>query len=76
MTRNLKFLDEVDTVKVEAQKLKDQGVDIIIVLSHCGIETDRVIAAEGGPNIDVIVGGHSHTFLYSGNNSPGPGKGD
>lgn len=70
-TENLKFLDEVETVRAEAQQMHDDGIDIIIVLSHAGINTDRVIAREAGPYIDVIVGGHSHTFLYNGT-SPGP----
>ncbi|XP_043482671.1 apyrase-like isoform X2 [Leptopilina heterotoma] len=65
-TEKLSFLDEVDSVNDEAERLKVQGVDIIIVLSHCGLNVDRKIAAEC-PNIDLIVGGHSHTFLYSGN---------
>jgi len=61
----LKFLDEVETVNDEAKRLKEKGVDIIIVLSHCGLDVDRIMAAKC-PLIDVIVGGHSHTFLYSG----------
>ncbi|KOC68564.1 Apyrase [Habropoda laboriosa] len=65
ITGKLKFLDEVESVNDEARRLKSQGVDIIIVLSHCGLDVDRIMAAEC-PLIDVIVGGHSHTFLYSG----------
>ncbi|XP_070168427.1 apyrase [Polyergus mexicanus] len=64
-TGKLKFLDEVETVNDEAQRLKEKGVDIIIVLSHCGLDVDRIMAVKC-PLIDVIVGGHSHTFLYTG----------
>lgn len=64
-TEKLRFLDEVDSVNEEAQKLKNQGVDIIIALTHCGLDIDRIMAANC-PLLDVIVGGHSHTFLYSG----------
>lgn len=71
-TGNLKFTDESKAVKAEASKLKTEGVDIIIVLSHCGLDIDYKIAKEVGADIDVIVGGHSHTFMYTGNNSPGP----
>lgn len=39
----LKFTDEVETIKAEAEKLNSEGVDIIIVLSHCGIEIDRLV---------------------------------
>lgn len=57
--------------------MKDQGVEIIIVLSHCGLETDYRIAKETAQWIDVIVGGHSHSFLYTvkdGDAAPGPDK--
>ncbi|EAT36584.1 AAEL011346-PA [Aedes aegypti] len=69
----LRFLDEASSVKSEAQILKNQGIDIIVVLSHCGVDVDRRIATEGGEHVDIIVGGHSHTFLYSGNNTGIPG---
>lgn len=55
--------------------MKRQGVDIIIVLSHCGLDVDYEIAKNAGPDIDVIVGGHSHTFMYTtvqGERPPGP----
>ena len=64
-TGKLKFMDEVGSVNEEASRLKSQGVGVIIVLSHCGLDVDRIMAAKC-PLIDVIVGGHSHTFLYSG----------
>ncbi|XP_076763675.1 apyrase [Xylocopa sonorina] len=64
-TGRLKFLDEVETVNDEARRLKSRGIDIIIVLSHCGLDVDRIMAAKC-PLIDLIVGGHSHTFLYTG----------
>ncbi|CRK87057.1 CLUMA_CG000820, isoform A [Clunio marinus] len=67
----LNILPEAEAVKVEAERLKSEGVDIIIVLSHCGLDPDREIAVHGGP-IDIIVGGHSHSFLWSGENPPGP----
>lgn len=41
-------------------------MDIIIALSHCGIERDTEIAQEGGSDLDIIVGGHSHSLLLNG----------
>lgn len=38
------------------------------------MEIDRDIAKFGGSDIDIIVGGHSHSFLYSGVNPPGPDR--
>ncbi|XP_014226882.1 apyrase-like [Trichogramma pretiosum] len=64
-TGNVKFLAEAETINLEAARLKSHGVDIIIVLSHCGIEHDKLIA-QNCPLIDVIVGGHSHILLYNG----------
>ena len=58
-------LPEVENVRKEVDKLTEQGIKIIIVLSHSGLEVDREIAKHGG-SIDLIVGGHSHSFLYSG----------
>ncbi|CAH0713615.1 unnamed protein product, partial [Brenthis ino] len=65
-TEKVKFLDPIKTVQKEAQLLTDQGVDIIIVLSHCGLDIDKQIAETVGENIDVIVGGHSHSLLWNG----------
>lgn len=61
----VEFFDEVESLKKETKKLIKNGVNIIICLSHSGIEKDKVIAREV-EDIDIIVGGHSHTFLYSG----------
>lgn len=72
---NLHILDEIDSVKKEAERLKtEEDVNIIIVLSHCGLVIDREMAQKSDDLIDVIVGGHSHTLLYSGMPVPGPDK--
>ncbi|XP_058806758.1 apyrase-like [Phymastichus coffea] len=64
-TGKLKFLNEVQTINLESKKLKARGIDIIIVLSHCGIEHDKIIASNC-PDVDIVVGGHSHILLYNG----------
>lgn len=65
-TGKLQFTDEVDAVRREAQLLHDDGVKVIIALTHCGLEIDREIALHGGPYVDIIVGGHSHSLLFNG----------
>lgn len=65
---NLKFTNEIDAIRNESSKLRQMGVNIIIVLSHCGLDRDKIIAYECGDYVDVIVGGHSHSFLYTPNN--------
>lgn len=47
---------------------KDKKCDIIICLSHLGLTSDSnefcdVELAKQSKNIDIIIGGHSHTFL-------------
>lgn len=43
---------------------KNAGVNKIILVSHCGLEADKQLA-KALPDVDVIVGGHSHTRLDS-----------
>ncbi|KAI8442091.1 hypothetical protein MSG28_005725 [Choristoneura fumiferana] len=62
----VRFLDPAPIVKKEAQLLTDQGVDIIIVLSHCGLYVDKAMAKTVGENVDIIVGGHTHSLLWNG----------
>ncbi|CAH2238890.1 jg13698 [Pararge aegeria aegeria] len=63
---NVEFTDPLEAVKREAKELNDKGVDIIIVLSHCGLEIDKKIAKDCGEYVDIIVGGHSHSLLWNG----------
>ncbi len=56
--------DEVQSAKQVVAELRSKA-DIIILLSHAGESLDERIAAEV-PEIDVIVGGHSHSRLPSG----------
>ncbi|KAG5672731.1 hypothetical protein PVAND_002832 [Polypedilum vanderplanki] len=73
-TDNLKFTNEIDAIRNESTKLRQiDGVNIIIVLSHCGLVRDKEIALETGDFVDVIVGGHSHTFLYTSKDTRYPG---
>lgn len=45
-----------------AALLKKKGCDLIVCLSHLGIQMDERLVAKTR-NIDVILGGHSHTFM-------------
>ncbi|XP_061195055.1 snake venom 5'-nucleotidase-like [Saccostrea echinata] len=62
---SLKFEDEVTSIRAEVKKLESQGVNKIIALGHAGFSVDTKIAnqVEG---VDVVVGGHTNTFLYKG----------
>ena len=39
-------------------------MDIIVALGHSGYEKDKEIAAKV-PHLDVVVGAHTHSFLFS-----------
>ena len=41
----------------------DQATDLIVVLTHMGVEADSLLALSLDNRIDIIVGGHSHTIL-------------
>merc|ERR1719384_545735 len=41
---NVKFLDEVTSIRKAAKDLKDSGVDIIIAVGHSGHAIDKEIA--------------------------------
>ena len=66
---NTKYLDPVATASEVADKLKsEKGCDLVICLSHLGYQyrdnkiSDEKLAKES-ENIDLIIGGHTHTFL-------------
>lgn len=62
----LEFEDEVDCIKREANRLaSEEGLKIIMAVGHSGFAVDQDIAREV-PEIDIVVGGHTNTFLYTG----------
>ena len=54
--------DTIKYIQEEVNKLKSQGIDKIILLSHSGYGYDIKIA-QNTEGIDVILGGHSHNLL-------------
>ncbi len=56
--------DPLKSARRMADTLKPQA-DILIAISHCGDKVDQRIA-KSIPEIDVIIGGHSHSRLPSG----------
>ncbi len=44
---------------------KDEDIDLTVLLTHIGFESDKELAAMLDPawGVDLIIGGHSHTIL-------------
>lgn len=68
------YTDPAVSVHEETQNLKEQGCDLIILLSHNGYADkdnygDRRIAAHSR-YLDLIIGGHTHSNLENGEVAP------
>jgi 5'-nucleotidase / UDP-sugar diphosphatase len=59
---NITIEDDIKTITAEVEKLKAQGVNKIIALTHVGYPRDKELIAKI-PGVDVVVGGHSHSLL-------------
>ncbi|XP_075454006.1 5'-nucleotidase isoform X1 [Ascaphus truei] len=62
---HLLFEDEITALQPQVDKLLTLGVNKIIALGHSGFETDKLIAQKV-KGVDVVIGGHTNTFLYTG----------
>ena len=47
------------------EELKQQNINKIIAVGHARIDIDKRIAKEVD-GVDIVVGGHTNTFLYTG----------
>ncbi|MFZ5962116.1 bifunctional metallophosphatase/5'-nucleotidase [Thalassococcus sp. BH17M4-6] len=68
---NIVFTDPSDAVQGEVDRLTEEGVNKIIVLSHSSYGVDQRVA-QNTTGIDVIVGGHSNTLLGNMDGAEGP----
>lgn len=65
---NTRYLDPVKIAEAQVANLRERGADFILCLSHLGYQysgdriSDRHLAAQVS-GIDLIVGGHTHSFL-------------
>lgn len=65
---NTRYLDPVQHANATAKKLKRKGCDLVVCLSHLGYKYDStkisdLVLAKETEGIDLIIGGHTHTFL-------------
>jgi 2',3'-cyclic-nucleotide 2'-phosphodiesterase (5'-nucleotidase family) len=61
----------VTAVCREAAALRAAGADLVVLLSHAGINHDRGISWAVRGLVDVIVGGHTHDLLTEGDRNQG-----
>ncbi len=54
--------DTIELIQEEIEKLKSQGVNKIVLLSHMGPKRDRTVA-QNVDGLDVIISGHTHELL-------------
>jgi 5'-nucleotidase len=67
----LTFADPVETAEAMVAALKAEGCDIIIALMHMGLDESSAASNRSDtialiPGIDIIIDGHSHSFLENG----------
>ena len=64
--KGIKYLNAVTTANETAAFLKNKmKCDIVICLSHLGLDQDQLLAQQS-ENIDLIIGGHTHSLLENG----------
>lgn len=57
----VKVLPPLPSIKEAVADLKKQGAEMLVLLSHSGLEADRGLAAEAG--VDFIVSAHTYEIL-------------
>ena len=58
----LSYKDTYEAIRTEIRRHKNEQIDLTVVMSHYGIDGDRLLAQNmpGDVKVDVILGGHSH----------------
>ena len=57
--------DAAEEIRKVTDAYRTSDIDLTILLTHIGFEEDKKLAAALDPdcNVDIIIGGHSHTYL-------------
>ncbi len=59
-TGDYRFLDPAATVRQFLPQMRRQGAEFIVAVTHQGLDADKQLAIDV-PQINVIIGGHSHS---------------
>lgn len=61
------YYDPIESANKIANELRNMGCDIIIAITHIGYQMtdlpDDISLAQNSEDIDIILGGHTHTLL-------------
>ncbi|XP_070386875.1 protein 5NUC-like [Dermacentor albipictus] len=68
-TGKVEFEDEIASIKREVEKLEEDGIKVFVAITHSGYPRDIEIV-EQVKQLDLLVGGHTNTFLYHGEGFP------
>lgn len=61
---DVKMLNTDSVITSAIKILKKKKCDLIILLTHVGVDNDKVLAEKFHKDVDIIIGGHSHTPLF------------
>lgn len=65
--KGVKYIDGIKAANEEAARLKAEGADMVIAVTHIGYDNEPGYSdtdiAKASKDIDVIIGGHSHTAI-------------
>ena len=69
--KETEYLDPVEVAQEQIKQLKRKGCNLIVCLSHLGYKYKNakisdLLLAEKCPEINIIIGGHTHSFLENG----------
>ncbi|XP_030849943.1 5'-nucleotidase [Strongylocentrotus purpuratus] len=64
-TESLVFNEVIPALQPKVNDLIVVGINKIIALGHAGFDVDQAVARDV-KGVDIVVGGHSNTFLYTG----------
>ncbi|OZJ04273.1 hypothetical protein BZG36_02569 [Bifiguratus adelaidae] len=66
---NYTYTDAVETAKRVSRKLRDPNgeyrADIVVALTHMRVQNDVTFAQQCKDDIDLVLGGHDHTYYIS-----------
>ncbi len=58
------MLNTDSVIQSNIEQMKKEKCNLIVMLTHAGVHNDSIFASKFYKDVDVIVGGHSHTPLF------------